>query len=73
MVEFARFAHYRCLPGKRELLSPPGHGCVRVRVPTAREGIGCITSRKRVAVTDDEFDAWRLGITVAELKRRRAR
>lgn len=73
MVESVRFVHFRCLPGKRELLAPPGHGCAQFRVPTVREGIGVITSRKRAPVTDDEFRAWTLGISIAELKRRRGR
>jgi hypothetical protein len=72
MVMPAWFSHFRAMPGKRELLAPPGHGCLRLEVrSTSREGIGSITSRRSSRSTDDEFLAWKLGITVAEVKRRR--
>jgi hypothetical protein len=74
MVTPAWFSHFRALPGKRELLAPPGHGCMRLHVrATAREGIGSITSRRSSRATDEEFLAWKLGISVAEVKRRRVR
>ena len=73
MVQHAWFSHFRVMPGKRELLAPAGHGCLRLEVrSTSREGIGSITSRRSHRSTDDEFLAWKLGITVAEVQRRRA-
>lgn len=66
MVEFAGFDRFRSLPGARELLARPGHGCLQIHVPKIREGIGVRTSRR-----GDEYEAFRLGITVDEVRRRR--
>lgn len=66
MVEFVRFDRFRSLPGAREVLARPGHGCVFIHVPKVRDGIGVTTSKR-----GEEYEAFRLGITVDELRRRK--
>lgn len=54
----------------REPLAPPGEGGTHVHYVASRQvGIGSVTSRHPAASTDEEFLAWRHGLTVAEVRK----
>lgn len=53
----------------REPLAPPGEGGVHVHYQSSRRiGVGCITSRPAGASTDEEYLAFKHGLTVAQVK-----
>lgn len=56
--------------GGLEPLAPPGEGGTHIHYQGSRQaGIGCKTSRSASACTDEEWLAYRHGLTVAEVRR----
>lgn len=61
---------FRAGKGGREPLAPPGEGGSHVHYAASRRiGVGVITSRNPHAASDEEFLAWRHGLTVTEVRK----
>lgn len=60
---------FRAGKGGREPLAPPGEGGNHVHYQSTRRiGVGCVTSRPAGAATDEEWLAFKHGLTVAQVR-----
>lgn len=60
---------FRAGKSGREPLAPPGEGGTHIHYQGTKQiGIGCRTSRPAAACTDEEWLAFRHGLTVAEVR-----